>query len=1534
MKPNYYLISFILPTLLIIPGIIFAQQKTIWISNQPKIEHFDAEAGFPALPSATSMGIDEDGYIWFGAWAGLIKYDGYTFKTYAPNNNNFRRVDHAYPDRNGHIWFTGANLYTLNPKTEEIIEIPFDEKDDNGIPKSWIRDIAQDQDGNMWLATSKGLKKISFPEPGNYKKTKFQTFLAKNFPEGFLPYLDSIKAKDYEIHSITQVGDFVDSSIHFFVSEKSPFLCLSVGEANFEGGLVDWGWIENAKGDTIWSMTPQKAFHAGGNTKNLWQKEVISLEKGQYQLRYISDDSHSWKKWNAAPPVHKDLYGIALYSLDDSDKVRLLSIENDYLSKNNFLPGDDIWSLELDTFQNLWLAIGEAGLFKTMIGKEGKLQIQDYTSLIENKMGPRFFYMNIIPAPNNQLWITGMTGPRNPYYLGLFNPHKKRLVTINHDLATYRNYGYTAAWPEVIQNIIKDQSNTYWLGSSQHGLFSFKMPEIPITKKDTISVDVKMDQYHIDIWRGEPHLDVIHEIAVDRNENLWIGTNQSGIYKLKLREDGIRFRALDVRGLNTDFEYIDNFGIDRSDNLYLFSPGPEAHVAKFNFANQEVDYFGNLGKKLWEDPNSGGNLILPTKSSDILWFGYRTKGEVVSFDVNQKQLINRYDLKTNRGVKPIFEDSKGNIWITSSYADVWVIPPGSTEAKHLPIYSDTSYIGRWNGVAQMQEDKKGDLWLSYPGRGLGRLTYLEEQDTFVFKEYLTQERFRTIAIYPDKNDKIWVAISNKGLLLFDSKNEKIEKLYDEQYGLTNKSIAFVGKDRLGRIWTAHSIGFQLFDPKKEIFFTPEAISGISIEYIQNPVKVSPGNEGYFYFTSPNGLYKLDPNLVGIDSILPILHVNAMAVPNRNDPNTRVKVSVDLSQPLVLKHYQNDLEILYSGLHYQNAPKLNYSYFLEGWDDDWVEVGSQRIARFSNLSPGTYRFHLKAANPDGVWVKDPIVYTFTLLPPWWKTTLAYVGYIIALLSLIWFVYRFQLNRQLALAEAQKLKELDQLKTKLYTNITHEFRTPLTVIIGMVKKVREFPQEWFREGLEMIQRNGIRLKQLVNQMLDLAKLDAGSMSVNWKQGDIVPLLSYAVESFHSLAESKGVNLSFFTLQEKILMDHDLDKLLQIVSNLVSNAIKYTESGGQINVTLSRTGQLVSLEVQDNGTGIPKDKLPYIFDRFYQVEDSSTRSGEGTGIGLALTKELVTILGGAINVKSIKGRGSSFIVDLPIRNEAALGDRASSTITDEEKYRIHNGTLTNNEILFPFQHKSQTPTALIIEDNADVATYLSSVLSPAYQISWAKNGQEGIEIAIEQVPDIIICDVMMPVKDGYEVCKVLKKDEVTNHIPIIMLTAKADNPSRLEGLDVGADVYLTKPVDERELLIRINRLIELRSTLQKRYSEITSRLDKESDELPIQDKFLSKVMEQINENIDKEAWDVSELCSTVHLSRSQVHRKIKSLTGLSITLFIRKVKMQKAKELLETGGCNVSETAYAIGYKNPNHFSTHFKEHFNVPPSSFLP
>lgn len=541
----------------------------------------------------------------------------------------------------------------------------------------------------------------------------------------------------------------------------------------------------------------------------------------------------------------------------------------------------------------------------------------------------------------------------------------------------------------------------------------------------------------------------------------------------------------------------------------------------------------------------------------------------------------------------------------------------------------------------------------------------------------------------------------------------------------------------------------------------------------------------------------------------------------------------------------------------------------------------------------------------------------------------IGFILLCLLLIGVIYsRYRIKQK----TAQKLEELDEMKSRFFANISHEFRTPLSLILGpLQQKIRDSENKKERDELELMERNARRLQTLINQLLDLSKLEAGHMNLNVSKENVRHLLAVVLSSFTSIAEYRGISCTYSIdnhVNEGFL---DRDKIEKIVYNLVSNAFKFTDVGGRVDVTVKQNHNRIVIEVRDSGVGISEAALPRIFDRFFQADDALTRAGEGTGIGLALSKELAALHRGTLTVASKAGEGSCFTLTFPYhRSDYQPGEIAVSNGSPIATALPPHSQQDGESFSKASDHS--LPLVLIAEDHPDMSRFIANTLEDDYRVMVAKDGEEGWKRSLELIPDIVISDLMMPKLDGRQLCQRIKTHEATSHIPVIILTARADQPSKIQGLETGADDYLTKPFDAQELQVRVANLLDLRRKLRTLFRQEIVLAPKQLQLASPDTDFLNKVLTILEANYSNAVFGVEEFTAEVGLSRMQLHRKLKSLTDKSPGEFIRQYRLEMAKQLLRVKGISVGDVSYRIGFNNPSNFAKVFKEYTGITPSEF--
>ncbi len=887
-----------------------------------------------------------------------------------------------------------------------------------------------------------------------------------------------------------------------------------------------------------------------------------------------------------------------------------------------------------------------------------------------------------------------------------------------------------------------------------------------------------------------------------------------------------------------------------------------------------------------------------------------------------------------------------------------------------------------NNMAEYSRDRS--IWIG-TRNGLSRFDPSEEKFENFFHDPYNIKSLSTnnvLCPYEDSRGNIWLSHGNNGGLskipveALESDSIYFERIHTGNSNLRSNYVSLFHEDQNGYLWLITQMGPSRYDYKTNEFqsFKWPLNNNITVNFFWSSISKS----REFYFGTTKGLFSFHPDSVRINLTPPRVYLTNLLINDQKVPikgtagdtlnwETPLEKSILFTKKIKLPYWQNDFFFDFTAINFTYGKDAVFNYRLDNYDENWKTATAIRSgANYTNMPPGKYTFRVKVANHSGTENTEDALLFITITPPWYWNLWSKTIYLFLILLFGYFLYRYLLKRELTAAENRRLKELDAVKTQLYTNITHEFRTPLTVISGMADQIEAEPDKWFKEGLRMIRRNSQKLLSLVNQMLDLRKLESGSMKINMVQADVIPYLKYLLESFHSYAESKDIRVHFISSLDDCTMDYDPEKLQQIVSNLMSNAIKFTKRGGNVYLLIDKVNTpLISspsfdprpstfdllIKVKDTGVGIPQDQLENIFDRFYQVDDGTTKEGdhlrwassevrEGTGIGLSLTKALVQVLGGKIRVKSNPDpasgeKGTEFTIQLPVTNKAPVMDlplERSSLST------IGTPVVTVSQKATPVANKKELPLALLVEDNADVVQYLISCLENSYQIEVAKDGKEGIEKALELTPDIIISDVMMPVKDGFQLTEQLKTDIRTSHIPIILLTAKADVESKIIGLKRGADAYLPKPFNRQELLVRMEKLLDLRKHLRKHYLSLgdgifsTPGTDKTLNEEVMEQEFVTQVKKVVEQNLTNYDFSVKDLCDKMIMSHSQLHRKLTALTGHSANQFIRHIRLEKARQMLHQTNEPVSNIAYDTGFKDPQYFSRVFKKDTGLSPTEF--
>jgi signal transduction histidine kinase/DNA-binding response OmpR family regulator len=875
-------------------------------------------------------------------------------------------------------------------------------------------------------------------------------------------------------------------------------------------------------------------------------------------------------------------------------------------------------------------------------------------------------------------------------------------------------------------------------------------------------------------------------------------------------------------------------------------------------------------------------------------------------------------------------------------------------------------------IIKIEENPDGSLWIGTRYNGVYRLDWSDDNVNKTFDKNYTLAHYDTSDGLPEisynaafrANDEIYFS-TQAGIYRFDEKDQKFkpDRKLMEQINITNTAYGlenWIRESAIEGMWI--SIGSNVDNNvyKYEKGVAKEVIPskrfsdfGVYDIYELNDIVFFSGIKGSIgYNQQVNKNYNIT------------FHVNLRRVSTKNDS---LLFGGHLSKKfpdkeISLAYNNNYLRFVYALPSYDNSELNQYQFFLEGFEESWSGWTTETQRDFTNLSEGDYIFHVKGRNIYGK-ISNEAQFAFTILPPWHRTWWAYLFYGLAALGIVGIIVQWrsrhlrkeketlenivkERTRELA-EKTEQLQEMDKQKSRFFANISHEFRTPLTLIKGPVEQVLSSQENSLsKEDEIMIKNNANRLLRLVNQLLDLSKLDADNLQLNLVEGDIFEFLRAVSSAFSSHAEQRNIKYYVQVPAHKLYTMFDHDKMEKIVYNLLSNAFKFTPDNGEIKVNAFYNNGLLKIEVSDTGIGIPQDQHQFIFDRFYQTDNSSTREKEGTGIGLSLTKELINLMKGEIKVESRLGRGSKFIVTLPAPSPVLpqRGRETETQLPDGEETR-KLGRMKGVEVSLNSAEKREISEAsslregigdrlfiLIVEDNTDMRNFIRKQLENDYSILEAPQGKEGLKMAKKEIPDLVITDLMMPQMDGMEFCKKLKTDEYTNHIPVIMLTAKAGQEHKVEGLKTGADSYLTKPFDHKELRAIVNNLIQQRKQLREKFSREIILQPRDISITGMDEQFLKKVEHIIEQNLPDEKFGIPQMQNALAMSKTQLHRKMKALTNQAPGEYLRHYRLRRAAQILSQQGGNITEIAYEVGFGSLSYFTRSFKELYNQSPSEY--
>lgn len=1472
--------------LYLIVGLVYA----VSVKAQPDcfFTHYSSEDG---LSQNTIMSIlqDRKGNMWFATWDGINKFDGYSFKTYKARLDNrialsHNRVDYLAEDKYGFLWLQtyDNHAYRFDPRTETFERVPGEGSEGSTANITKIELLPS---GSVWLLTENEGAICATTDPKDFSLTsQCYTIQSGQFPAKHVHHVYQDRAGNEWILSDNGLGMLVPG-------EKTPVFYFSetAGREN-KGGQAFYSCMEY--GEEI-------LFGSGGGRVWRYQKQ-----NGQFLLQTFSASSRI--------VAINEIGGDEMLFTTSEDGFFVYHVgtkEAEHFPASRF-PNGSIYSTYVDKTSEVWFEQHTPGSIvhfnpRKRILKREEIAVEPTST---DRSRPAF---HVHEDSNGILWV-------HPYGGGFsyFDRANNCLRPFYNSLSG-RNWRFS----NKIHSVFSDNQGNLWMCTHSKGLekVTFRPSQFRIITPvphdyESLSNEVRAlcEDKDLNLWTGlkdgklrvydknrinrgyltengtvshsgTPLRGNVYFILQDSRQNLWIATKGDGLVRAERQQDSYHYKL-------TRYQH-------REDDIYSLSDDNVYCV--------------------YEDKE--GRIWVATFGGGINYLSHDRDGKEIM--VNHRNNLKGYPIDYCNRARFITGDHRGHIWIGTTVGALMIDTefknPEDVKFRHFLRVPEDEHSLSNNDVHWIVSTRKKELYIATFGGGLNKLVSLDADGNAKFKSYTVQDGLPSdvlLSVQEDKAGNLWLSSEN-GISQFIPSEEKFENYAD-----------------------------------KEIFFRVR-FSEAASQYTASGNMLFGASTGIFYF-NPDSIRKSDfvPPMV----LSKLLISNVDVVPGQGSV---LKQGLDDTKELILSHRENIFTIQFAALDYSAPSEIQYAYILDGFEKAWNNVGKQRVATYTNLPKGHYVFKVRSTNGDGVWTDNIRTLDIEVLPSFWETPFAYFLYvlffimiIVAAVYILFTIYRLK-------HEVSVEQQMTDMKLRFFTDISHELRTPLTLIAGPVEYVlgnSKLPDD-AREQLQVVGRNTNRMLRLINQILDFRKIQNRKMKMQVQRINVVAFTRKIMENFESVAEEHQIDFLFETEKEELYLWVDEDKFEKIVFNLLSNAFKYTPNGKMITVLVREDEKTVSVGVQDQGIGIAEKNKKSLFVRFENLVDRNLFNQSSTGIGLSLVKELVEMHKALISVDSRLGEGSCFKVDFLkgkdhydetvefLQDDASASMGVAEQVTDivsEVPHRLEEEQ-TQDEVKEGSDSKG---TMLLVEDNSELRLFLRSIFASEYRIVEAVDGMQGWSKALKFLPDIIISDVMMPEKDGIEMTSELRADMTTSHIPIVLLTAKTSIESKLEGLEYGADDYITKPFSATYLKARVKNLLTQRQKLQGVYRDnlmaggITVASTEETAEektpemSPNDRKFMDKLVDLMEKNMDNGDLVVDDLVQELAVSRSVFFKKLKTLTGLAPIEFIKEMRIKRAVQFIETGEYSMTQIAYMVGINDPRYFSKCFKQKMGMTPTEY--
>lgn len=1438
--------------------------------GQPKgkVEYYSTEHGL-SHQRVTCMLKDKEGFMWFGSWDGINRFDGNSFVSYKSSpGDSFQlgndRIDQIIEDQEDHLWLAAYDrqIYRFDKKSGDFRPLST-VINPEGNQKIAFNKILAASGGSVWLeSVGEGL----FCVPQNNLSN-----------DGITRYKRGI-AKDFDLPSNTINFFHEDSEHRIWIGTPRGLVCLvrsadgvyrnSNIEASRTSGVNITDFDEDANHLYFTTTEGTIIFF------NKYSKKFLPLKISANRLNALILS----KKKNV---VYATTSGGELVSVGINDHV---------INKATFHTGEALFTLFEDRDGQLWIEPETEGAICFEPGRHSFKYFSQKNEEGFNYIGNRF---RVLEDHNGTVWVNMKRGG-----FGYYNAVKADIesVLMTPDASSYQ-------LPKLIYTINYDSSGILWFTTYERELVKVILQrndfsqQLLVDKGTSISdnevrgllydnknrlwIGAKSGKIHVlqngkkitNLFDNEPleGLGLVYSILQDSRGNIWLGTKGNGLYKASpINSEGTKY-------------HLSHFRSDTSN--------PEGLHCQEIYAMLE-----DHQKRIWLGSfDRGLSLVIDDAHSTKF--------------IHNGSTFQNYPKGSYNRIRHMASDDHGNIWIGTTDGLVLLNPNGPHSSAYAykaykKIPGDRESLGN-NDIQFIYRDSKSRIWLATSGGGFCKAMASKPFESLRFRNYTTKD------------------------------------------GMPNDYVLSCAEDKAGNLWIATENGLTKFNAENKVFRNYDSYDGLPKASFSEAAVCQSSATGQFVFGTTKGYLSFDPGSINNSPITANIALTNLQINNRDAGPGMTEVglrnNINYESKLTLKHNQNIISIDYAILDHRGGNRKGFAYRLVGFDTTWHDDRELQRATYTNLPPGDYVFEVKSLGTDLYSNKPSRRLAITILPPPWKTWWAYLIYAVVIGILLFFIRKTTLAMIRLRNKIAVEQKLTALKVNFFTNVSHELRTPLTLIISPLEQLskKEKLSAESASYLDVARKNAARMVRFINQLLDLRKVQSEKGTLRISRVEVVSFVKKISDHFTEALKSKRITLNISSDEKELIAWLDAEKIDVVIYNVLSNALKFTPDGMQIKVVIRSFIEEdgLSIAIHDQGPGVEKEKLEEIFELFHEGDPRLTREMKGTGIGLALAREFVNLHGGRIWASNNADGGLTVTIKLKrgkdhyTQNETVFVDSPTSvsaayeTPIEQQLIPLAVSGMTGRD-----QH---APLVLLVEDNEELRTFLKGQLTEFYRVETARDGQEGFEKATSLMPDLIVSDIMMPVLDGIQMLDKVKNDVNTSHIPVVLLSAKYSIESQIQGLQYGADYYVTKPFNNEFLIASIDNLLRQRKKLFESLVQKKKSIDLGPEQIVVTSKdesFLKNVIRVVEDKMADTEFNIDAVAESIAMSRTTFYKKFKSLTGVTPVEFVRDIRLQRAKQFLDAGGSNISEVAYMVGFSNPKYFSTCFKEKYRLSPSDY--